>query len=388
MKISLLTGSVDPHYQLDLLSGLISTGIQVDFIGADSMKNAEIVRNRNVNFYNLRGNQDPNAPINIKITRVLKYYYELIIYALKTDSKLFHIQWENKFIYFDRTFLNIYYKILRKRLVFTVHNVNAGERDENDSFLNRLTLKFKYTIADHIIVHTQKMKRQLMGDFNIDDDSVTMIPMGINNVIPQTGLTRLQSKNKLRLNGDEKVLLFFGNIAPYKGLKYLILALVDLRKKFKDLRLIIAGRINSHEAYWQEIQKIIQEHDLKDYIIEKTGFIPDEDVEIYYKAADVSILPYTYVFQSAVLFVSYSFGLPVIATDVGSLREDIVEGKTGFLCQPKNPEDIAEKLDLYFQSDLFKNLEETRKIIKDYAQERYSWDKIGEKTCSVYQSLL
>lgn len=388
MKISLITGSVDPHYQLDLLAGLVSAGLEVDFIGGDSMKHADIIQNKNVNFHNFRGSQDTKAPINEKIARVLKYYGMLIEYAYKTDSGLFHIQWENKFIHFDRTVLNLYYKILRKRLVFTAHNVNAGERDDNNSLLNRMTLRFKYRIADHIIVHTEKMKQQLVSDFNIRENKVTVIPHGINNVIPQTGLTRVQAREKLRLNGSEKVLLFFGNIAPYKGLKHLVLALVELKRNMNDIKLIITGRFNGQEAYWEEIQNIIREYDLKEQIIEKTGFVPDQEVEIYYKAADVLILPYNYIFQSGVIFVSYAFGLPVIATDVGSLKEEIVEGKTGVVCQPQNPADLADKIYLYFQSDLYKSLESNRKIIMDYANEKYSWEKIGEKTFRVYKNVL
>src|SRR5690606_26019108 len=111
MKISLLTGSVDPHYQLDLLSGLVSTGLEVDFIGSDAMKDAPILLNKNVHFLNLRGSQDHKSPVHKKIIRIVKYYYNLIIYSIKADSRIFHIQWENKFTFFDRTILNIYYKI-------------------------------------------------------------------------------------------------------------------------------------------------------------------------------------------------------------------------------------------------------------------------------------
>lgn len=383
----MITGSVDPHYQLDLLAGLISAGVQIDFIGGDSMKDADILSNENVCFFNFRGSQASETPIHEKIIRILKYYKELFTYTLKTDSRLFHVQWENKFIYFDRTILNIYYKIIGKKIVFTAHNVNAGERDDNDSFLNRLTLKFKYKIADHVIVHTEKMKQLLLTDFDIPEDKVTVIPHGINNVIPQTGLTRVQAREKLQLNGSEKVLLFFGNIAPYKGLKHLVLALVELKRNMNDIKLIITGRFNGQEAYWEEIQNIIREYDLKEQIFEKTGFVPDQEVEIYYKAADVLMLPYNYIFQSGVIFVSYAFGLPVIATDVGSLKEEIIEGMTGFVCQPENPVDLADKIYTYFQSDLYKNLEANRKVINDYATEKYSWDKIGVKTYQVYKNV-
>ena len=66
-------------------------------------------------------------------------------------------------------------------------------------------------------------------------------------------------------------------------------------------------------------------------------FIPDEETEIYFKAADVLVLPYRHIYQSGVLFLGYSFGLPVLAADVGSLKDEIVEGKTGFVFRPEDP---------------------------------------------------
>lgn len=386
MKISVLTGGKDPHYVLGLLSGLITKGIIVDLIGSDEMNTFDIVRNENVNFYNFRKGEKRNASTKEKIFRVLKYYIALIRYAANTDSKLFHIQWLNKFTYFDRTFLNLYYKILGKKLIFTAHNVNDRERDGKDTLLNKLTLKFMYQIVDQIIVHTEKMKAQLIDGFNIIENKITVIPFGINNIVPESELTGIQAKKKLHLESCSKILLFFGNIAPYKGLEYLISALFILKDKYNDFRLIIAGRIKKDcEAYWENIEEKIEKYGLINFIIKKIEFIPDEDIETYYKSADVLILPYNYIFQSGIIFMSYNFGLPVIVTDVGSLREDVIEGTTGFICQPENPEDLAEKIDLYFQSELFNNLDLNRIKIGEYAKEKYSWEKIGEKTYLIYK---
>ena len=390
MKVALIKGGGgETYYELGLLSGLISQGISVDFIGSDYLKNSDILKNENVNFLNLRGDQNPNAPIMKKIFRILYYYLRLMKYAEKTDAKIFHIQWMEKFIYFDRTLLNIYYKILGKKLIFTAHNVNSGVRDGNDNIINRLTLRFMYKIVDHIIVHTDKMKNQLIDDFNIKKEKVSVIPYGINNIVPISQLTKTEAKINLHLKDNEKVILFFGNIAPYKGLEYLLLAIANLKKKYTDFKLIIAGRIDNKDAamYWKSLEIIIEKNNLEQYIIYKKYFIPNEEIEIFYKSADVLILPYKYVYQSGVLFLSYAFGLPVIATDVGTLREDIVEGKTGYVCKPEDPEDLAEKIDLYFNSDLYGNLEANRNKIIEYANEKYSWGKIGEETNIIYKGL-
>ena len=104
-------------------------------------------------------------------------------------------------------------------------------------------------------------------------------------------------------------------------------------------------------------------------------FIRDEDIEVYFKAADVAVLPYTYIFQSGVLFLAYGFGVPVIATDVGSLREDVVDGRTGFVCAPRDATALAAAIEQYFSSDFYRNLEERRHQIRHVVSEEHAWSR-------------
>jgi len=106
------------------------------------------------------------------------------------------------------------------------------------------------------------------------------------------------------------------------------------------------------------------------------------------KAADVLVLPYRHIYQSGVLFLGYSFGLPVLAADVGSLREEIVEGKTGFVFRPEDPQDLAHAIDRYFTSGLYIDLDNRRREIMDYAKGRNSWSIVGQMTMDVYCSLM
>jgi len=389
LQISLLTGCMDPHYQLDLLSGLAPTGIAVEVIGGDSIEGAGVFDGGNIRLFNLRGPQDTEAPLLDKVTRVLKYYLRLIYYAMRTDSKVFHIQWPNKFIFFDRTVLNIYYKMLGKRLVHTAHNIDAQERDSGtSSFMNRASLRIMYLIMDNIIVHTNKMKTELVEQFGVDYKKITVVPHGINTAVPKTNLSGSEARKALGLGTEDKVLLFFGNIVPYKGIEYAFLALDLLKEKYNGLKLVIAGRIGGNESYWTQIEKIIDSRGLKKNLLEELRFIRDEEIEVFFKAADLLVLPYRYIFQSGVLFLSFSFGLPVVTTDVGSLREDIMDGKTGFICRPADPGDLAEKIDQYFQSELYRNQEIYRKRIIAYTMEKYSWKTIGMMTRDVYQKVL
>jgi glycosyltransferase involved in cell wall biosynthesis len=100
------------------------------------------------------------------------------------------------------------------------------------------------------------------------------------------------------------------------------------------------------------------------------------------------ILPYTEIFQSGVLVLGYSFGLPTIVADVGSLREEIVEGETGFVCRARDSADLARQIERYFSSALYRELPERRDEIRRFAEKQYSWDRVGQLTRAVYRSLL
>jgi glycosyltransferase involved in cell wall biosynthesis len=388
LRIALLTGGGDKPYALGMAAALTAAGVQIDFIGSDDLSVPELLANPRLRFLNLRGDQREDASPKAKVLRVLKYYARLIAYAAKAKPKLFHILWNNKFQLLDCTLLMLYYKLLGKRVIFTAHNVNAGKRDQNDSWLNRISLKVQYSLCDHVFVHTDGMKREMASQFSIPKSKISIIPFGINNTVPNTSLSSAEAKRQLAISKDDKTMLFFGNIAPYKGLEYLIAAFTKLLKKDRSYRLIIAGTPKGGEDYWKQIQQSITRNGVRDRIIERIEHIPDEETEVYFKAADILVLPYARIFQSGVLFLGYSFGLATIVADVGDLKEEIIEGETGFVFKARDSSDLASKIGDYFTSKLFRNLETRRVEVKAYANERYSWDKVAAVTTSVYSRLL
>jgi len=386
-RVAVLTGGFDRPYVFGLTMALASKGVSLDVIGSDDVDVEEMHNMPQIAFLNLRGSKE-EAGIASKVTRVLLYYARLLRYAAVAEPKIFHILWNNKFEHFDRTLLMLYYKFLGKQIVFTAHNVNAGKRDSNDSLLNRLTLRIQYLLADHIFVHTEQMKSELQRDFGIRRDAITVIPFGINNSVPDTDLTPAAAKQMLGIGDDEKTILFFGAIRPYKGLEYLVEAFLQLAARHPEYRLVIAGEPRKEsEKYLEKIRRRIDCDPSQGRVISRLRYILDSETELYFKAADVLALPYTHVFQSGVLFLAYNFGLPVVATDVGSVREEIIEDRTGFLCRPCDPIDMAKALETYFGSDLFKSLDTRRHEIRHYAKERHSWDTVGEMTLNVYVEL-
>jgi glycosyltransferase involved in cell wall biosynthesis len=389
ISIALLTAGIDKHYAYGLATALASKGVAMDLIAGDELEGPELRGIPRANFLNLRGSQRSDAKKLAKVLRISRYYAKLMCYAASSRARLFHILWNNRFEAFDRTLLMLYYKLLRKRVVLTAHNINKEKRDAQDSRLNRLTLRIQYHLADHVFVHTAKMKSELIDEFGLRQNRITIIPFGINNAIPQSQLSCPEARERLGIRDTEKTLLFFGQIAPYKGLDYLVTAFQTRLAERDDYRLIIAGRPKPGcEEYWRTIESAIQKDVSSGRILVRADFIPDSDIELYCKAADILVLPYRHIFQSGVLFVGFSFGLPVLAADVGSLKDEIVEGETGFVFKPDDPADLAKAIDRYFMSDLFANIRNRREKIQVFANRNHSWDRVSELTLGVYSELL
>ena len=203
------------------------------------------------------------------------------------------------------------------------------------------------------------MKLELCEQFGVRANRVTVIPFGINNSVPDTRLTPSEARRRLGIRDDEKAILFFGNITPYKGLEYLTTAFRQILSQRDNYRLIIAGWPKNCESYWAAIQETLREGVQSGRVLLRAEYIPDEETELYFKAADVLVLPYRFIFQSGVLFLGYSFGLPIVAADVGTLKDEIIEGKTGFVFRPEDSVDLASAIERYFRSESLRKLEQS-----------------------------
>jgi len=387
-QISLITGGKDKHYATALAAALLAAGYSFDFTGSDEVDAPELHDNPRVNFFNLRGDQSVNASLVTKVKRIIRYYCKLMGYAAQAKPKVFHILWNNKFEFFDRTLLMLYYRLLGKRVILTAHNINAGVRDSVDSSWNRLTLKIQYKLCAHIFVHTQKMKDELLAEYGVQAERVSVIPLGFYSTVPNTGLTPAAAKQKLGLKPQDKVILFFGNIAPYKGVEYLLTAFTELARRDANYRLVIAGRPKGPPEYWAGLKKQIADSGATERILQNIEYIADEEIEVYFKAGDVLVQPYTHIFQSGVLILGFSFGIPVLAADVGSLKEDVIEGKTGFIFPPRNATSLELSIEKFFASSLYLEREQQRAAIRAHADEQYSWSKVARITTEVYSNLL
>jgi len=153
---------------------------------------------------------------------------------------------------------------------------------------------------------------------------------------------QMEARKKLSIPTDKKIILFFGFIRDYKGLDLLINAMENANN---DYHLVIAGEVYGD---FEKYQQLIQSKQLGNKITQHVRYIADNEVPLFFSAADVCVLPYKSATQSGITSISYHFDLPIIATDVGGLKESIEHDKTGLIVSAPDVELIKKSIDDYF----------------------------------------
>jgi glycosyltransferase involved in cell wall biosynthesis len=159
-------------------------------------------------------------------------------------------------------------------------------------------------------------------------------------------ITTDAARQKLNIDNDKKVLLFFGFIRKYKGLDILLEAIAIIKQKnlLQNFSLLVAGEFyEDAQPYLDQVKSL----DIADVVDLRTNFIPDSEVKYFLCAADVVVQPYRNATQSGVTPLAYHFEIPMVVTNVGGLPALVPDGKVGLIAEP-NAEAIAKKIGQYF----------------------------------------
>jgi len=186
------------------------------------------------------------------------------------------------------------------------------------------------------------------------------------------------AKQKLKLDINTSYLLFFGFIRDYKGLDLLLNAFTDERLRNFPVKLLIAGEYySSPEPYLELIRK----NNLEDLIELRTEFIPDEEVNLYFSAADMVVQPYKSATQSGVTQIGYHFNKPMLVTNVGGLSEIIPDGKIGYVVEPESQK-IADALVDFYENNRIAEFETN--IVEE--KKKFSWENMVNAFLFVYNT--
>jgi glycosyltransferase involved in cell wall biosynthesis len=186
-----------------------------------------------------------------------------------------------------------------------------------------------------------------------------------------------EAKNYLKVHLNKKTILFFGLVRDYKGLDLLIDSFSMLND---DYQLVIAGEVYSNLLQYENQ---IRESGASNRIFLFNKYIPDNEVKYFFSAADLCVLPYRTATQSGITATSFHFEIPIIATNVGGLKEIVGHEKKGLIVEEPNAELITNAIKEYFQNDLkekFKaNIREEKKL--------NTWDSFAESVVNFGNSL-
>lgn len=260
------------------------------------------------------------------------------IKKLKPDAVI--IQWWHPY------FAPCYYilaKCLRKiPIIITCHNVFPHESFPMDRFLTKLVLRQ----ADGYIVQSHLDEKDLLQVNSAANYVVT--PHPTYNAFKMKDMSKEEARKVLKVDSYTPMLLFFGFVREYKGLTYLLDALVNVKKQIPAVQLWVVGDFGDDK---DEYLNQIKENDLESNVCMVEGYIPDREVEKYFAASDLIVLPYVSATQSGIVQIAYGFEKPVVVTNVGGLPDVVWDKETGYIVPSQNPKEIAEAIKRFYTED-------------------------------------
>jgi D-inositol-3-phosphate glycosyltransferase len=204
---------------------------------------------------------------------------------------------------------------------------NAVSIGEDSPELRIVSEKESVKNCHRIIVATQREKEELMNRYGAVPDKIGVVPCGVNMELFRP-VDRVGARQRLGLS-DEKVLLCVGRIDPLKGIDQLLKA-VPLLRGIPKLRLWVIGGDERSQSELEKLKKLSAELNIQDRV-QFQGLVRQEELPYYYSSADVCVVPSYYESFGLVALESLACGTPVVATDVGDLRNIIRHGETGYI---------------------------------------------------------
>jgi len=272
------------------------------------------------------------------------------------------------------------HKLLGIKHVTTVHA--AG-------ILGLKKIPFNHSIADFIVKNSnhitvvssyikERLKETVSSKLHDDLESkLSIIPMGVDIIPYKKNFDKKVLKEKYGFN-KKFVLLFFGRLAKKKGISYLLKAMPAILKEIEDIMLVVCG--GGPEK--TKLEKLTKELNIIESV-KFTGFVSEKEKIEYFSQADILIVPSIITEEGdteglpVVIMEGLASGLPIIASDVGGIKDVVIDRETGILIQSKSPEAIEKSVVLLIED------EELRQYLgkngQIFAKKNLSWEIISER---------
>jgi beta-1,4-mannosyltransferase len=260
------------------------------------------------------------------------------------------------------------------RIVWTVHNLYPHESFSHE--LDHLVRVAVANLADVVIAHCEHARSLVQQTFH-RTEKVVVIPHGhFIDAYPNT-ISRSAARQQLGIAEENFVYMFFGNVRPYKGLENLLQAFRALPGD--HLTLLLAVKV--YNEYGDQFVEQARQTDPR-IIVCPSRFFANEEFQLFFNAADVSVLPFLDVLTSGSTITAMSFSLPVIVPPAGCLPE-LVDERMSILYDQKEPGALQAAMQAIQTWDL--------PAARQASYERalsLGWDKIARSTLAAYQGQL
>jgi len=270
------------------------------------------------------------------------------------------------------------------RVVWTAHDLFRHDRAEDPA--ERAFMRGLFDLADAVIVHCGSAADELMATLSLEPsarggapsarDKIHVIPHGhYRGAYPDT-VSRVEARERLGLPAAARVVAFTGWLRPYKGVTELVQAFATLSEPYA--RLVIAGQAVDAD-YAARLGRLAA---ADPRVRLDVGFVPDEGLQVYLRAADVVACPFLEIFTSGSVLLAMSFERAVIAPRRGCVPETLDEAG-GILYDADDPQGLEDALRAAMQVDLSAMGRHNGERL-----ERFDWSSVAEATLATYREVV
>ncbi len=320
-----------------------------------------------------------NAPKFVRGFNYLKGIFCSLFSCLKNKTDIVHLH-AYGFSFFESLSIRLF-KLAGFKVIVTVHDIEPFDR-----FGSEININYNKFLkpADVIIVHTDFSIECLSKILNEENrKKLRKVKSGDLDFVYNKDIPMDEARKALSLPLDKKLILFFGQIKKVKGVDLLINAFNRIARENPDLDLVIAGR--PWKVDINEYLKLIEE-DVKNRIHLRLNYIPNEEVPLYFKACDITVLPYRKIYNSSVILRAFDYGCAVIASDLPTFKEFVIDGENGLLFKSEDVEDLIDKINFIFENEGM--IERFKKNAKLFVEENFSREIINRQMNEIFDLVL
>lgn len=328
----------------------------------------------------------PILTVNLTVNYI-SFARQVRKYLATVDSDVVHVH-----VSIIGLYLTIISRVLRDRLFYTSHATRRGKTSRTP--LDKMAIALENFLVKRVrraIVLNESVRGELISKARVNPKDLCILPMGTNTELFNPAIDVGNIREKYDLNG-KAIILFVGRIREDKGIEYLLKAANIVVNEFgcEDVQFVLVGpteefvlQKKQSSPYLNSVLQLIKDFRLQ-HVVRLTGVVPLDDLRKLYAACDLFVLPSLTEAAPQAVIEAMSSGKPVIGTRVGAIPTQIDHGQSGFLVDPADEHQLAERFKYLIDEP------DERKRMGAYgrklAEANSDWSKITEKLLQVYNT--